>query len=112
MFITRMPERATENAVSHKTILNVLGTLSTILATARDWGYNCEQINLTKLRLPARDAASSPPFLPWSRFRKSCCRMSIVDPEDPNRVEGINGFNSLGVYGHGFDSHRPLHKSR
>src|SRR5207249_5893145 len=50
MFITRMPERATEKAVSQKTILNVLGTLSTILATARDWGYNCEQINLTKLR--------------------------------------------------------------
>ena len=30
---------------------------------------------------------------------------------DPNRVEGINGFNRLAVYGDGFDSHRPLHKS-
>ena len=54
MFITRMPGRATEKAVSRKTILNVLGTLSTILTTARDWGYNCEQISLTKLRLPPR----------------------------------------------------------
>jgi hypothetical protein len=28
---------------------------------------------------------------------------------DPNRVEAINGFNRLAVYGDGFDSHRPLH---
>src|SRR6202521_4296754 len=52
MFITRMPGRATEKAVSRKTILNVLGTLSTILTTAHDWGYNSKQIRLTKILLP------------------------------------------------------------
>src|SRR6266446_6603363 len=31
---------------------------------------------------------------------------------DPNRVEAINGFNRLAVYGDGFDSHRPLQNSR
>ena len=57
-FITRMPERSTEKAVSRKTILNVIATISTILATARNWGYNCEQIDMKKLRLPPRGVAS------------------------------------------------------
>jgi len=64
-FITRMPERATNKAVSRKTVLNVLGTLSTILTTARNWGYNCEQIETTKLRLPARGIKyEAPSFTP------------------------------------------------
>lgn len=64
-FITRMPSRAAEKAVSRKTVLNVLGTLSTILTTARNWGYNCEQINLDKLRLPARGIKyEAPSFTP------------------------------------------------
>lgn len=56
-----MPERATEKAISRKTILNVLGTISTILTTARDWGYQCQRIDLTKLRLPHCDAAYEAP---------------------------------------------------
>jgi integrase len=43
-----------EHGVSRKTVLNVLGTLSAILSTACDWGYNCEQVNVKKLRLPPR----------------------------------------------------------
>ncbi len=57
-FITRMPERSTEKVVSRKTILNVIATISTILATARNWGYSCEQIDMKKLRLPPRGVAS------------------------------------------------------
>lgn len=60
-FITRMPERATNKAVSRKTVLNVLATLSTILTSARDWGYTCEQINVKKLRLPQRGASYEAP---------------------------------------------------
>jgi integrase len=64
-FITRMPERATKKTVSRKTVVNVMGTLSTILTTARNWGYNCEQINLDKLRLPARGMKyEAPSFTP------------------------------------------------
>ena len=64
-FITRMPERATKKTVSRKTVVNVLGTLSTILTTARNWGYTCEQINLDKLRLPARGMKyEAPSFTP------------------------------------------------
>src|SRR5260370_9436464 len=43
-----------ERGVSRKSVLNVLGTLSSILTTARDWGYNCEHIDVRKLRLPPR----------------------------------------------------------
>ena len=53
-----MPERSTEKVVSRKTILNVIATISTILATARNWGYICEQIDMKKLRLPPRGVAS------------------------------------------------------
>lgn len=49
-FITHVHEKG----VSRKTVLNVLGTLSSILSTARDWGYNCTLIDVTKLRLPPR----------------------------------------------------------
>src|SRR5438445_1422527 len=60
-----MLARATKKTVSRKTVLNVLGTLSTILTTARNWGYNCEQINLDKLRLPARGMKyEAPSFTP------------------------------------------------
>jgi hypothetical protein len=37
-------------------VLNVLGTLSSILTTARNWGYNCDQIDVEKLKLPLRGA--------------------------------------------------------
>jgi integrase len=57
-FITRMPERSTDKVVSRKTILNVIATISTILATARNWGYSCEQIDMKKLRLPPRGVTS------------------------------------------------------
>jgi integrase len=56
-FITRMPERSTDKVVSRKTILNVVATISTILTTARNWGYSCEQIDMKKLRLPPRGVA-------------------------------------------------------
>jgi integrase len=49
-FLTRMFERG----ISRKSVLNVLGTLSSILTTARNWGYNCEHIDVRKLRLPPR----------------------------------------------------------
>jgi integrase len=53
-FIARMAPRASKKAVSRKTVLNVLGTLSTILTTARDWGYSCSELDTSKLHLPAR----------------------------------------------------------
>lgn len=62
--------RVLEKDVSRKTLLNVLGTLSSILSTARDWGYNCEQIDIKKLHLPARDARYEAPHFTGDQIRR------------------------------------------
>lgn len=56
--------------LSRKSVLNVLGTVSSILTTARDWGYNCDQIQMGKLRLPARDARPEQPHFTIEQLRK------------------------------------------
>lgn len=65
-FITRVLEQG----VSRKTVLNVLGTLASILSTARDWGYNCEQIQLGKLRLPMRNVRHEAPHFTLEQLRR------------------------------------------
>jgi integrase len=40
---------------SRKTVVNVLSTLSSMLTTAKDWGYSCRQIDGRKLVLPERN---------------------------------------------------------
>lgn len=49
VFVTRL-----SGTVSRKTLLNILGTLSSILTTAQNWGYVCEGLKLDKLALPER----------------------------------------------------------
>jgi hypothetical protein len=39
-------------AASRKTVLNVLGTLSSILNKAKEWGYVCAGVEFDKLALP------------------------------------------------------------
>ena len=46
-FVTRL-----SGTVSRKTLLNVLGTLSSMLTTAENWKYICEAVNFSKLVLP------------------------------------------------------------
>jgi integrase len=41
---------------SRKTVLNVLSTLSSMLTTAKDWGYACRAIDVRKLVLPERNS--------------------------------------------------------
>jgi len=41
--------------VSRKTVLNILSTLSSMLTTAKDWGYSCREIDVRKLVLPERN---------------------------------------------------------
>ena len=40
--------------VSPKTLVNVIGTLSSMLTTAKNWGYICEGVSLKRLALPDR----------------------------------------------------------
>jgi integrase len=48
--------------VSRKSVLNVLGTLSTMLATAKEWKYVCEPLTISSLVLPEA------PLRPAARF--------------------------------------------
>ena len=115
MFITRMPERATEKAISQKTVLNVLGTLSTILTTARDWGYNCEQIDVSKLRLPPREARYEAPHFTIEQLNRI-----LAIAEEPWRtlffiltMDGLRAGEVLGLQWHDIDlDGRLLHVRR
>jgi len=105
-----MPERATEKAVSRKTILNVLGTLSTILTTAHDWGYNCEQIRLTKLRLPPRGTAYEAPHFTVEQVQKI-----LAIAQEPWRtmfcifmMDGLRAGEALGLQWPDIDFERNL----
>ncbi len=46
-FVTHLSQTA-----SRKTVLNVLGTLSSMLVTARKWGYVCGAVKVSELALP------------------------------------------------------------
>jgi len=109
-FITRMPERATNQAVSRKTVLNVLGTLSTILTSARDWGYTCEQINVSKLRLPQRGTSYEAPHFTVDQVQKI-----LGLAEEPWRtlfcvftLDGLRAGEALGLQWGDIDLERQL----
>ena len=48
-FVTHLADE-----VSYKSVLNILSTLSSILDTAKNWGYVCEGVDQHKLVLPGR----------------------------------------------------------
>src|SRR5215472_12367293 len=41
--------------VSRKTLINIVGTLSSMLNTAKNWGYTCEGVSVSRLVLPERE---------------------------------------------------------
>ena len=105
-FITRVFEKG----ISRKTVLNVLGTLSSILSTARDWGYNCEQIDMSKLRLPPRSARYEARHFTVDHLQKV---LSIA--EEPWRtlywilaIEGLRAGEALGLQWGDIDFDRNL----
>lgn len=49
MFVGNLAEK-----VSRKTVVNIIGTLSSMLNTARNWGYICEGVSVSRLVLPER----------------------------------------------------------
>jgi hypothetical protein len=53
VFATRLSKK-----VSRKTVMNVLGTLSSMLNKANEWGYVCEAVNLTSWPCPWRALAT------------------------------------------------------
>lgn len=65
MFVSRL-----SGHMSRKTLLNVLGTLSSILSTAIAWGYVTEGINRNKLALPRRTERPRSRFFTADEIRR------------------------------------------
>jgi integrase len=102
--------RVFEKGVSRKTLLNVLGTLSSILSTARDWGYNCTQIDVSKLRLPPRGARHEAPHFTIDQLQKI-----LALAEEPWRtlyciltMDGLRAGEVLGLQWQDIDFDRQL----
>ena len=105
-FVTRVFEKG----VSRKTLLNVLGTLSSILSTARDRGYNCMQIDVSKLRLPPRSARHEAPHFTIEQLQKL-----LAIAEEPWRtlyciltMDGLRAGEALGLQWQDIDFDRRL----
>jgi integrase len=105
-FLTRVFEKG----VSRKTLLNVLGTLSSVLSTARDWGYMCEQIDVNKLRLPPRSARYEAPHFSLDQLQKI-----LALAQEPWRtlfciltMEGLRAGEVLGLQWPDIDLEREL----
>jgi integrase len=56
-FVTRLSRE-----LSRKTVLNVLGILSSMLSTAKKWGYVCIKVELGNIVLPAGEVKPEPRF--------------------------------------------------
>jgi integrase len=64
-FVTRLSQR-----VSRKTVRNVLGTLGSMLRTAKSWGYCCHTITMNELALPAEEVRKQVRFFTGDQARK------------------------------------------
>lgn len=67
--------------VSRKMLLNVLGTLSSMLNTAQNWGYVCEGISFNKLVFPEK-AISRPSIF----FTADQVRAILAEAQGRHRV--------------------------
>ena len=76
VFITRLAE-----AVARKTALNVMGTLSVMLSTAKNWGYICEPVEFGKLTMPLQEVKEDARF-----FTAEEAKQIISTAEEPFRT--------------------------
>jgi integrase len=92
-FVTRLSQQ-----VSRKTVLNVLGTLASILKTAKSWGYCCHTIALNELALPPGRVGKQARFFTTEEARKI-----IASAPEPYRtmfaIAGMTGLRAGEVMG-------------
>ena len=87
-FVTLLSQK-----VSRKTVLNVLGTLSSMMRTAKQWGYCTQSIATRELALPADKIHNEPRF-----FNGTEARMIIAAAENPwQAMFAIAGLTGLRV---------------
>ena len=105
-FVTRVFEKG----VSRKTVLNVLGTLSSILRTARDWGYTCHHVSVEKLALPPRCKRYEAPYFTIDQLQKI-----IALAQEPWRtlfciltMDGLRAGEALGLQWDDIDLERRI----
>jgi integrase len=105
-FVTRM----TETGISRKSILNVLGTLSSVITTAESWGYTCEPVSTKKLYLPQRGVRFEARHFTTEQLRKI-----FMLAEEPWRtlfcvvtLDGLRAGEALGVQWDDVDLDRKL----
>jgi len=75
-FVTLLSQK-----VSRKTVLNTLGTLSSMMRTAKSWGYCTQAITTSELALPVEGIRKQPRF-----FNGEVARKIIAIATDPYRT--------------------------
>jgi integrase len=96
--------------VSRKMVVNVIGTLSSMISTARKWGYVAEPVKLGELALPAESVKSEARFFTPEQVRKI-----IQNAQEPFRtmfyilaMTGIRAGELLGLKADDIDFERRL----
>jgi integrase len=87
-FVTRLSQR-----VSRKTVVNVLSTLSSIIGTAKKWGYLCQPIMIRELALPAEELRKETRCYTADDVRK----MIVIAPQPFRTMFAIAAMTGLRV---------------
>jgi len=85
-FVTRLAQR-----VSRKTVVNVLSTLSSMIGTAKKWGYLCQPVVMRELALPAEEIRKQTRFYSADEVR----RIIAVAPQPYRTMFAIAAMTGL-----------------
>lgn len=88
-FVTLLSQKK----VSRKTVLNILGTLSSMVDTAKSWGYCTQAVTASELALPAEEVRKQPRFFNGDEARK----IITVAPEPYRTMFAIAAMTGLRV---------------
>ena len=87
-FVTLLSQR-----VSRKTVLNVLGTLSSMMRTAKQWGYSTQAVSTRELALPTDKIRKQPRFFNGEEARS----IITIAPEPYRTMFAIAAMTGLRV---------------
>jgi integrase len=87
-FVTRLAQR-----VSRKTVVNVLSTISSMIGTAKKWGYLCQPVVMRELALPTEELRKHTRFYSAEDVR----RMIAVAPQPYRTMFAIAAMCGLRV---------------
>jgi integrase len=87
-FVTRLSQR-----VSRKTVVNVLSTISSMIGTAKKWGYLCQPVIMRELALPTEELRKHTRFYSAEDVR----RMIAVAPQPYRTMFAIAAMTGLRV---------------